>query len=255
MSKRKTKEEFIADAKRVHGDKYDYSLVEYVNNHTKVKVICPKHGVFQVRPGDHLLLASGCWKCRSDRHHKLIYGVGINDVYLSGNRDVYERWKRMLSRCYDKAVLAKQPSYVGCYICDDWRYFSKFKAWYEQHSKPKYAVDKDILFKGNKCYSPETCCCVPPEINALFTKSNRTRGAYPIGVYLDKKSGKFLASIHKYGRLKKLGRFATPQDAFVAYKAAKEDYIKEIAQKYYANGEIEKRVYDALMKYEVEITD
>ena len=48
-----TTEEFIAKAKAVHGDKYDYSQVEYVNNHTKVSIICPIHGVFRQRPLDH----------------------------------------------------------------------------------------------------------------------------------------------------------------------------------------------------------
>ena len=39
-------DEFIKKAREVHGDKYDYSKVEYVNNHTKVCIICPKHGEF-----------------------------------------------------------------------------------------------------------------------------------------------------------------------------------------------------------------
>lgn len=47
MGKKKTKEEFIQEARDVHGDKYDYSKVEYVNNHTKVCILCPKHGEFE----------------------------------------------------------------------------------------------------------------------------------------------------------------------------------------------------------------
>ena len=47
-------ENFINKAKKIHGDKYDYSKVEYVNNHTKVCVICPKHGEFWQRPKPHL---------------------------------------------------------------------------------------------------------------------------------------------------------------------------------------------------------
>ena len=57
-----TTEEFIARAKEIHGDKYDYSKVEYVNNHTKVCVICPQHGDFLVTPKDHLR-GNGCNKC------------------------------------------------------------------------------------------------------------------------------------------------------------------------------------------------
>lgn len=59
-----SKEAFIAKAKRVHGDKYDYSLVEhYVGNKTKVKVICPTHGEFLTRPDNHTNRGAGCRRC------------------------------------------------------------------------------------------------------------------------------------------------------------------------------------------------
>lgn len=54
FSVRKTKEQFIADAISVHGDKYDYSNVEYKTNATKVCIICPRHGEFWQTPNDHL---------------------------------------------------------------------------------------------------------------------------------------------------------------------------------------------------------
>lgn len=59
---RKTKAKFIEEAKQLHGDKYDYSLVEYKNNRTPVKIICPIHGVFEQKPLKHLL-KQGCPKC------------------------------------------------------------------------------------------------------------------------------------------------------------------------------------------------
>lgn len=60
--KKKTTEEFIEQAKQIHGDKYDYSLVEYVNSKTKVKIICPLHGIFEQRPNGHLD-KKGCLEC------------------------------------------------------------------------------------------------------------------------------------------------------------------------------------------------
>ena len=54
-----TTEEFISKAKAVHGDRYDYSKVEYVNNQTKVCIICKKHGEFWQRPLDHLKYTKG----------------------------------------------------------------------------------------------------------------------------------------------------------------------------------------------------
>ncbi len=62
MSKKLTKEEFIRRAREVHGDKYDYSKTDYINNHTKVTIICPEHGEFEQIPYHHLN-NHGCPKC------------------------------------------------------------------------------------------------------------------------------------------------------------------------------------------------
>lgn len=62
MPHKKTTEEFISDAKRVHGDKYDYSKVEYINSSTKVTIICSKHGEFEQIPNNHIRGAD-CFKC------------------------------------------------------------------------------------------------------------------------------------------------------------------------------------------------
>lgn len=64
MAQRLTKEEFIARARQVHGDKYDYSDSDYLNARTKVTIICPIHGKFQQTPDAHLA-GKGCSKCKS----------------------------------------------------------------------------------------------------------------------------------------------------------------------------------------------
>ena len=66
----KTTEQFIAEAKQIHGDKYDYSEVEYVNSHAKVCIICPKHGKFWQMPYEHLN-GKGCKKCGSENSAKM----------------------------------------------------------------------------------------------------------------------------------------------------------------------------------------
>lgn len=63
MARRKSKEQFIEDAKQVHGEKYDYSKVDYVNNYTKVCIICPEHGEFWQIPNNHINFKRGCPKC------------------------------------------------------------------------------------------------------------------------------------------------------------------------------------------------
>ena len=61
--RKKTTEEFIKESKEIHGDKYDYSLVDYKNNSIKVNVICKKHGIFETYPSNHIHKNYGCQKC------------------------------------------------------------------------------------------------------------------------------------------------------------------------------------------------
>lgn len=63
MAKLKTNEQFIKECIEIHGEKYDYSLVNYVNAHTKINIICPVHGVFQQIPSSHWYLQQGCPIC------------------------------------------------------------------------------------------------------------------------------------------------------------------------------------------------
>ena len=65
--KRVNQDMFIARAKEVHGDKYDYSKVDYQDMHSKVFIICPRHGEFYQRAQSHLL-GSGCPKCKYEKH-------------------------------------------------------------------------------------------------------------------------------------------------------------------------------------------
>ncbi len=62
MAEKLTNEQFIAKAREIHGNKYDYSKVEYINNHTKICIICPQHGEFWQRPNSHLD-GCGCKLC------------------------------------------------------------------------------------------------------------------------------------------------------------------------------------------------
>ena len=63
MGKRLNNEIFIKKAKEIHGDEYDYSLINYKNNKTKVNIICKKHGVFSQLPINHINGKSGCYNC------------------------------------------------------------------------------------------------------------------------------------------------------------------------------------------------
>ena len=74
MSKKKTLEEFIIESNKIHNSKYDYSKVEYVNNHTKVCIICPEHGEFWQTPKAHLHRSHGCPICNGGvKENKTIF--------------------------------------------------------------------------------------------------------------------------------------------------------------------------------------
>lgn len=252
FSVRKTKEQFIADAISVHGDKYDYSNVEYKTNATKVCIICPKHGEFWQTPNDHLR-GRGCPVCKSLIYKKPIFGIGINDLILCKGSKMYKVWFNMIRRCYDSRFHIKNPTYKDCSVHKEWLILSNFKVWFDCNYKENYELDKDILVKGNKVYSPETCCFVPKEINMLLNKQHKHRGKYSVGV--TKNHNKYIATISKIGVKTKIGSYDNEYDAFIAYKYAKEQYVKERAEKYFQEGKITEKVYNALLLYQVDKID
>ena len=192
-------------------------------------------------------------------HRKLVCGVGVFDAPYAKTRDkltrkAYRDWNNMLQRCYGKSNFPSKPAYKECVVCEEWYSFLKFREWFDENYIEGYFLDKDIRYVGNKVYSPQTCCYIPPFINTLLLSSRSSRGECPIGV-TKRHNGKYVAQMRKYGKLQFLGIYLTKDDAFYVYKQAKEEYIKEVAQEYFNKGEIDKRVYDALMNYKVEITD
>ena len=116
-----------------------------------------------------------------------------------------------------------------------------------------FALDKDILVKGNKVYSAETCCFVPQEINSLIISANAARGELTVGVYYEKDTCKLKVRVSIDGKLKHIGRYTCKLEAFYAYKQAKENHIKEVADKY--KDVIDPRVYEALYAWTITIDD
>lgn len=170
----------------------------------------------------------------------------------------------MLQRCFDDKYKEKYPTYKNVTCCDRWLCFANFledfeilRQEYNWSDNEKLTLDKDILHKGNKIYSLENCVLVPQWINSLFTKNNAKRGNYPVGVCYRKKVKKYQALCNVNGKLKSLGYFNTPQEAFNAYKIAKEQEIKRVAEDCVSNGYITKdcRLYKAMISYQVEIDD
>lgn len=196
-----------------------------------------------------------------DRYFPSVHGVGIVGEESSrdsnGNKlKEYFLWNHMLTRCYGKKAKLKLPSYGDCTASTNFKYFPYFKDWCSKQigfGNEGWQLDKDILVKGNKIYSEDTCCFVPAEINSVFIKCDRSRGEYPLGVNYHKATRKFVAQI-SYRKIKThLGLYDTAEDAFKAYKKSKEKLIKSLADKYM--DVLDPRVYKAMVEYEVEIGD
>jgi hypothetical protein len=199
-----------------------------------------------------------------NRNRASIFGVGFIGIgkYKTKEEDnskhnkFYITWRNMIERCNSENYKQQYPSYNNCSTDEYWHNFQNFAKWYEENYNPEimegWHLDKDILVKGNKVYSPETCCFVPNEINSFFVKGKSRRGNCLIGVSLHR-DGKFMASCNLNKKVKNLGYFKTELEAFQAYKYFKENLATELADKW--RGQITEQVYQALINYKVEIDD
>lgn len=200
-------------------------------------------------------------------YERSIYGMGYlgEGKYKVSenckNTRVYDIWHDMMKRCYSEKLHEKHPTYKDCKVCEEWHNFQNFGVWYEDNyyeiEDERMHLDKDILVKHNKLYSPDTCIFVPQRINTLFTKCDKTRGDSVIGIYPFQ--GKYVAQCWTFdpetGKSKQeyLGRYETQEKGFEVYKYYKERNIKEVAD--YFKDLISIKLYNALYDYVVEITD
>ena len=197
-----------------------------------------------------------------DPYSPSVHGVGVlgtkHPYSINGVKTKeYELWSSMLERCYSDALKKRRPTYGDCKVSNNFLHYEYFYEWCNQQvgfGNEGWHLDKDLLIKGNKVYSEDTCVFIPKEINMVLTKSTASRGEYLIGVNWCKTNRAFKAQVNKSkGKKEHLGSFNTELEAFNAYKIAKESFVKELANKW--KDEIDERAYEALMNYEVEITD
>ena len=200
-------------------------------------------------------------------YYPFVCGIGMAGnkypIKINGKHVIeYVAWRNIISRSYNEKDKKKNPTYQDVTCCEEWLLYENFYEWlHEQDNFDKWyegsrwAVDKDILNKGNKIYSPNTCCLVPQNVNCLFLKGNAVRGDLPIGVVKNGIGFQVHCSnplTHKY---ENLGTYKTAIEAFYVYKKRKEEIIRQVAQIEYSKGNIVKDCYEAMMNYQVEITD
>ena len=197
-----------------------------------------------------------------DPYSPSLYGVGIlgtkyPSMVNGRNTKEYLLWQCMLQRCCSGDFKNKYPTYKDCEVSENFKSYEYFYEWCHKQigfGNEGWQLDKDLLTKGNKAYSENSCIFIPREINQLLVKRTASRGQHLIGVYWNKKGKAFVAQINKNkGKQEHLGSFKTEIEAFNAYKKAKEVFIKEQANKW--KGQIDDRAHNALMNYEVDIDD
>lgn len=185
-----------------------------------------------------------------------VYGVGFLGIKMRSKPDPLnlQVWVRMLQRCYDPN---SQYYYLyggsGVSVCEEWHNFQNFSNWAiaVKFREDKWHIDKDIIHRGNKVYCPDFCSFVPGEVNSIVVDSrNKTVGSgLPPGVDFSKKLGKYRARICLFGKTRNLGFSDDPMELFLKYKAAKEETIKILAEKY--RNRLDPRVYESLMNWEI----
>ena len=238
----------------------DFKIVKY-NNKKNVEIQFSKTGyettveLGSIRKGEV-----------KDLYSPSVFGIGITGTKYSPSINgvktkEYMLWYSMLTRCYSDTSKKQRPTYEGCEVSENFKYYEYFYEWCNKQigfdndgNGNPFHLDKDLLVKGNKVYSESTCVFLPSEINSLLINNTASRGECLIGVSWHKKANAFVSRVNKNkGKREYLGCFKTELEAFNAYKVAKEAFVKEQAKKW--KGQIDDRAYNALMNYQVEITD
>ena len=169
------------------------------------------------------------------------YGVGVNDAdYVTAPTvngaalwdPAYMAWSGMLQRAYSQKFHVANPTYSDVTVCKEWHSFCAFREWWLNNYRDGFQCDKDLLMPGNREYAPDTCIYVPRWLNSFTTDSESSRGEFPIGVSLNKSTGKYRSQCCNpiTGKRHNLGRFDTPEEAHEAwldFKLALADRLKK----------------------------
>ena len=192
---------------------------------------------------------------------KLVHGWGINDVDYPVKPKVngkvqhcpfYVKWQSMLKRVHSEKYQSLHPTYSTCLVCEEWKYFSVFRAWMIEQDWEGKHLDKDLLIKGNRVYGPSTCLFLTPSLNNFILNGAKVRGKYPIGVHYKKGYSKpYVAHCrHPFiGGKEHLGNYATPEEAHQVWLKRKQEFAKMLGEQ-----QSDPRVAEALIRYyDVEI--
>ena len=183
----------------------------------------------------------------------LTYGIGVNDVDYAVNTRVgskqvhcpfYQTWVNMLKRCYSEGWKKKYPTYEDCFVCEEWHSLKNFRAWMESQDWEGNQLDKDLLVKGNKEYSPETCAFVPRWLNNILLAPKSVDSKYPLGVSSSRKN--FQAATGGDGKAKYVGTSKCPKEAHAMWQIAKAEAIESCVAQWTLHKSYRQDVADSL---------
>jgi len=176
------------------------------------------------------------------------HGVGVYPISNNGGKSLaYVKWHGMLSRVYDgnndKTKLAT-ACYDGVCVSEYWHNFQNFAEWfYREHGKytckDVLCLDKDLLGKGTKVYSKDTCCFLPYCLNIAIQVG--------YSVHYDARRRTFRPRVSMKGVTPYLGDFKHEDEAREAYFNAKNKHISSLAESY--RGSIPDNVLQALLNF------
>lgn len=163
-------------------------------------------------------------------------------------------YNNMYNRCYNEKIHETRPWYKDCTVCDEWlqdKY--AFYDWvndgnfYIIDGEKTVELDHDILVKGNKIYSPDTCIFVPKSINSMFGGSSKKKNnGLPVGVV--QVGAKYRPQVKGYRTT-----YETPEEAWKIYAEHKKARIIVMADEYV--GKIPYKLYEAMLNWEFSIDD
>lgn len=174
-------------------------------------------------------------------------GVGyIGDkIDWKKEKAIYRAWANIIQKCYSPKVHKTRPYYKECTVSEEWKNFQNFKIWYKDYKgKVKQDLDKDILFQGNKEYSPETCVYTTHFINTVF----EDRGSKKLE---ETKEGKYKIFMMIMGEERDLGVFDTKEECYEAFEKRKKEFIIKLAEKTKKKDKIPECQYQAMINWEV----
>ena len=185
----------------------------------------------------------------------MFLNVGVTDIATRSCGSVdkeYTLWTSLLKRCFDEKYLKWKPTYLGCSVSEDWLIYSNFKRdiiSIHGFGFDDWQLDKDILVRGNKLYSKETCCFVPREVNQFFSRGQSVLNKeLPKGVSYEKDRDLYAAYGSIGGRKIFLGRYITVHDAKVSSARFKKDRCLQLAEKW--KNMLDDKVYREMLNYE-----